>query len=316
MPSTYKVASDTLKLRILKIHIYTDIDTLFGRACRTWMDVLLDSGHEVEYVDLGTDKDSPLPDAGIADVNLLVAGIYAFERFGKHGLPRGKNLLWMLDPLTRNPEAAVHGYKAKLFDAFAPQLDAVLAMDQPIEDYLHQHYPALAVSQLPYLIAEKHIHTPEPESARTCDVLFMGHVSPPREEAEALFKASDVSAEFVWGGLWGKAREERLRHARISLTIHADTQHTYFDQFRTLEVWAAGTVMVSQTTDGLAAHSIKAGEHLAMADLSHLPALCQSLLNDAAKQQAMTAAAQTLLRQQFSVQRWRKHMLDTVNRIA
>ncbi len=280
------------------------------------MDVLLDAGHEVEYIDLGTEKEGALPDVGAADVNLLVVGIYAFERFGKHGLPRGKNLLWMLDPLTRNPDAAVHGYKATLFDAFAPQLDAVLAMDQPIEHYLRQHYPFLAVSQLPYMVAEKHIRMPDPESARTTDVLFMGHPSPSREQAAMLFNAAKVPAEFVWAGLWGKSREERLRHARISLTLHADPQHTYFDQFRTLEAWAAGTAMVSEATDGLAAHGIRPGEHLVMGALDDLPALCQSLLHDPARRQAITAASQTLLRQQFSVRRWQPQMLAVIQSLS
>ncbi len=296
----------------MKVHIYTDIDTLFGRACRIWMDVLLDAGHEVEYIDLGTETQAPLPDAGAADINLLVTGIYAFERFGKHGLPRGKNILWMLDPLTRNPDATVHGYKAGLFHAFAQKLDAVLAMDQPIEDYLRQHYPSLAVGQLPYLIADKHIRAPEPESARTSDVLFIGHPSPPREEAEARFRTSDVQAEFVWAGLWGKAREDRLRHTRIALSIHADPQHTYFDQFRTLEAWAAGTVIVSETSNGLAPHGITSGEHLATGALADLPSLCLSLLNDPDRRQAMAVAAQALLKQQFSVQRWQAHMLATI----
>lgn len=48
----------------MKVHIYTDIDTLFGRASRVWVDTL------------------------------LVAGIYALPRFAKHGLPRhGKHVL-------------------------------------------------------------------------------------------------------------------------------------------------------------------------------------------------------------------------------
>ncbi len=29
----------------MKIHVYTDIATLFGHACRVWMDVLLQAGH-------------------------------------------------------------------------------------------------------------------------------------------------------------------------------------------------------------------------------------------------------------------------------
>lgn len=301
---------------VLKIHIYTDIDTLFGRACRIWMDVLLDAGHEVEYVDLGTDSESALPNVGMADVNMLVCGIYAFARFGKHGLPRGKNVLWMLDPLTRNPDAAVHGYKAALFDAFAPQLDAVLAMDQPIENYLRAHHPSLAISQLPYMVADKHIRAPEPESARTGDVLFIGHPSPPREETEALFKDQGVPAEFVWSGLWGKQREDKLRQSRIGLTIHADPHHTYFDQFRTLEAWAAGTAVVSQTTGGLATYGITADEHLVTGALADLPALCQCLLADPPRRHAIAVAAQALLRQHFSVQRWQTHMVTVINSLS
>ena len=121
----------------MKVHIYTDIDTLFGRACRIWMDVLLSAGHEVETIDLGTSTSAPLPNLGHSDVNLLICGIYAFERFGQHGLPKGdKNILWMLDPLTSDSAANVHNYKAGLFDAFANQLNAVIAMDAPIESYL------------------------------------------------------------------------------------------------------------------------------------------------------------------------------------
>lgn len=277
------------------------------------MDVLLDAGHEVEYIDLGTGTQDPLPDVGVADVNLLIVGIYAFQRFGKHGLPRGKNLLWMLDPLTRHPDATVHGHKAALFDAFAPQLDAVLAMDQPIEDYLRQHHPALAVSQLPYLVAEKHICAPQTETARQGGALFIGHPSPPRKLAETMFKAGGVPAEFVWAGLWGQPREDRLRHARLALAIHADPQHTYFDQFRSLEAWAAGTPVVSENTSGLEAYGITPGEHLATGALANLPALCQSLLADAPRRHALTLAGQALLRQQFSVQRWQAHMLAGIN---
>jgi hypothetical protein len=297
----------------LNIHIYTDIDTLFGRACRIWMDVLLDAGHEAEYIALGTDRENALPNVGPADVNVLVCGIYAFARFGKHGLPRGKNILWMLDPLTRNPDAAVHGYKATLFDAFAPELDAVLAMDQPIEDYLRSHYPSLPVSQLPYMVADKHIRAPESDSARTGGVVFIGHPSPPREQAEALFKSTGVPAEFVWSGLWGKQREDKLRHARIALTIHAEPKHTYFDQFRTLEAWAAGTAVVSESTSGLEAHGITSGKHLVTGTLADLPALCQSLLADPPRRHAIRVAAQALLKQQFSVQRWQAHMIAVIN---
>ena len=98
------------------------------------MDLLLSAGHEVETIDLGTSTSAPLPNLGHSDVNLLICGIYAFERFGQHGLPKGnKNILWMLDPLTSDSAANVHNYKARLFDVFANQLNAVIAMDAPIE---------------------------------------------------------------------------------------------------------------------------------------------------------------------------------------
>lgn len=300
----------------MKIHIYTDIATLFGRACRLWMDVLLDAGHDVEYIDLGMAEDGALPDVGPCDANILVCGIYAFARFGKQGLPRqGRNILWMLDPLTSDPEATVHGYKAQLFDAFASKLDAVLAMDAPIEAYLARHYPALAVSRLPYMVAEKNIRLPEPEAARSAGAIFIGNTSPNRERAQQLFEQAGVPVDFVWRGLWGAERDRQLADARISLCIHADAQHTYFDQFRTLDAWAAGTAVLAQDrgdNSGMAVHGIEAGRHLAVARLEDMPAICRQLLKDAPARQQMVIASQQLLRDHFSPLKLKSRMLTMV----
>ncbi len=300
----------------MKIHIYTDIANLFGRACRVWMDVLLDAGHEVELVDIGMGKDTPLPEVGHSDVNLLVTGIYAFARFQTWGLPRhGKNILWMFDPLTRQEDAHMHSHKATAFDALAGGLHAVIAMDASIQQYVQRHHPRLATLQIPYLIANRNIHAPMAESERTGQVLFMGGKTARREAAEACFQASATPAEFSWAGLWGAARDEKRRRSRISLNIHADPAHTYFDQFRTLEAWAAGTVVATETTDGLAPWGIAPGVHLAMADLADLPQRCAELLADATTRARMSDAAQALLRQQFSPQRWQRDMLSVIAQI-
>ena len=301
----------------MKIHIYTDIEVLFGRACRVWMKVLLAAGHEVEYIDLGMENTSPLPDLGPCDVNLLVAGIYAFSRFNTWGLPsHGKNVLWMFDPLTRNPESAMHGPKSVLFDALASQLDAVIAMDASIESYLHAHHPKLATCRIPYLISEQHIEVPQAESARSADVILLGGKSPHRERAQALFEASAVRAEFLWSGVWGAERDARRRNARISLNIHAESKHTYFDQFRALDTWAAGTVVLTETSAGLAAFGIEPGIHLAMAELEDFPDVCAALLSDVEKRQRMVRASQALLREQFSARRWEKDMLAVLQNLS
>jgi hypothetical protein len=300
----------------MKIHIYTDIANLFGQACRVWMDVLVEAGHEVELVDIGTGNEKPLPDVGRSDVNLLVTGLYAMARFKTWGMPRhGKNILWMFDPLTRQEEAVMHGYKATAFDAIAGALDAVVAMDISIQQYVQRHHPRLPTLQIPYLIASRNIHTPMEESGRTGQLIFMGGKTTRREAAETCFQARGTPAEFVWTGLWGAAREEKRRRSRISLNIHADPAHTYFDQFRTLEAWAAGTVVATETTDGLAHWGIEPGRHLAMADLDALPEACAALLADAAQRTRMTEAAQALLRLQFSPERWRREMLSAITQL-
>jgi hypothetical protein len=300
----------------VKIHIYTDIANLFGQACRVWMDVLLQAGHEVELIDIGMGNEQPLPDVGPSDVNLLVTGIYALARFKTWGMPRhGKNVMWMFDPLTRQEEAVMHGYKATAFDAIAPGLDAVIAMDSSIAQYLQRHHPKLLTLQIPYLIPEKKISLPLAESERTGQIIFMGGNTARRIAAEESFKANGTPAEFVWAGAWGAARDAKRRHSRISLNIHADPAHTYFDQFRTLEAWAAGTVVVTETTDGLEPWGIVPGMHLAMADLQRLPELCAELLADPAKRAQMTHAAQELLRNQFSPERWHRDMLSVLEQI-
>lgn len=317
----YKLKSNTKKPQedALKIHIYTDIDTLFGNASRLWMDVLVEAGHDVEFIDLGTSTDAPLPDVGHCDVNLLIAGIYALPRFAVQGLPRnGKHVLWMFDPLTKNARATVHRYKTDLFDVIAPGLHAVLAMDSSIARYLAQHFPALATCQLPYMVAGKHMRTPLPEAQRNRDIIMLGGDTPRRRDAEQYFvnTAPALKAEFVWSGLWGAARDACRAGARINLNIHADPEHTYFDQFRTFESWAAGTAVVSDIFEGGEDFGIEPGVHLVMADLKDMPLACADLLADVPRRQAMVQASQQLLRERFSPAAWQSRMLAMLENVA
>lgn len=303
----------------MKVHLYTDIDTLFGRAARLWMDVLLQAGHDVEYIDMGTSTEAPLPEVGPCDLNLLVAGIYALPRFAKQGLPRhGKHALWMFDPLTRDASATVHSHKAGLFDAVAPGLHAVMAMDASIERYAARHFPALATFRLPYLVAGKHVRAPLAEAERTRDIVMLGGDTPRRREAQKLFIAGAAphSAEFIWSGLWGAARDACRAGARIGLNVHADNELHYFDQFRTFETWAAGTAVVSDSFEGWEDFGIAPGVHLVTAELQDLPQACAELLADVPRREAMVRASQQLLRERFSPAAWQGRMLAMVNSIA
>ncbi len=302
----------------MKVHLYTDIDTLFGRASRVWMDTLLDAGHDVEFIDLGTNTNAPLPDAGAADVNLLIAGIYALPRFAKQGLPRhGKHVLWMFDPLTKN-EASVHRHKAGLFDALAPELHAVMAMDGSIERYVAAHFPALAVFYLPYLVAGKHVKPPLAEAQRNRNIIMLGGDTPRRREAEKHFLASraPLDAEFIWSGMWGAARDACRAGSRISLSIHADAEHTYFDQFRAFETWASGTAVVSDPFEGWESFGIEPGVHMAMAAPKDMPSVCAELLADVPRREAMVQASQQLLRERFSPAAWQGRMLSMIESVA
>jgi hypothetical protein len=303
----------------LKVHLYTDIDTLFGRASRLWMDVLVQAGHEVEFIDLGNSTEAPLPDVGPCDVNLLVAGIYALPRFAKQGLPRhGKHALWMFDPLTRDASATVHRHKAGLFDAVAPGLHAVMAMDASIERYLAQHFPALTTFRLPYLVADKHVRAPLAEAQRARDIIMLGGDTPRRRDAEKLFLTGGTArnAEFIWGGLWGAARDACRAGARVGLNVHADNELHYFDQFRTFETWAAGTAVASDSFAGWEDFGIEPNVHLVMADLKDLPQACAELLADVPRREAMVRASQQLLRERFSPAAWKGRMLAMIEGIA
>lgn len=303
----------------MKVHLYTDIDTLFGRASRLWMDVLLEAGHDVEFIDMGNSTDAPLPNVGPCDINLLVAGIYAFPRFAKHGLPRhGKHVLWMFDPLTRNASATVHRHKAELFDAIAPGLHAVMAMDASIGHYVRQQFPALPAFWLPYLVASKHVRAPLPEAQRNRGIIMLGGDTPRRREAEKHFLASAVplNAEFMWSGMWGAARDACRAGSRINLSIHADAEHTYFDQFRAFETWASGTTVVSDHFEGWEAFGIEPGVHMAMADLKDMPLVCAELLADVPRREAMVQASQQLLRERFSPAAWQGRMLSMIESVA
>ncbi len=301
----------------MKVHIYTDIASLFGQACRVWMTVLVDAGHEVELVDMGMATDKPLPVVGSADLNLIVGGTYAFDRFKAWGLPaQGKNVLWMFDPLTQQRDATMHSHKSVAFDAIAAQFDAVIAMDASIANYVRMYHPKLPTLQIPYLVAASGITTPLAETERSLDIIFLGGHTARRAAVQQAFGGRSIQSEFIWTGLWGAARDEKRRHSRISLNIHADPAHTYFDQFRALEAWAAGTVVVTETTGGLEPWAIVPGIHLAMAGLGDLAEVCTELLADIPKRAQMTRSAQELLRTEFSPQRWRQDMLSVLENIA
>lgn len=303
----------------MRIHLYTDIDTLFGRAVRLWMDVLLQAGHEVEFIDMGNSTEAPLPEVEPCDINLLIAGIYALPRFARQGLPRhGRHVLWMFDPLTRNASATVHRHKAELFDAIAPGLHAVMAMDASMERYLARHFPALTTFNLPYLVADRQLRAPLPEAQRSRDIVMLGGDTARRREAERLFLANapPLKAEFIWSGLWGAARDTCRAGARINLNVHADPELRYFDQFRTFEAWAAGTAVVSDSFEGWEDFGIVPGVHMVMADLQDLPRACAELLADVPRREAMVRASQTLLRERFSPAAWRSRMLAMIESMA
>lgn len=300
----------------MKINLYTDIDTLFGDLCRACMDMLVQAGHEVELVDLGMDNRAPLPEVEPASVNLIVAGIYAWNRFQKWGLPKnGKNVLWVFDPLTHNDASLMHRHKATAFDAIAAQFDAVVAMNKPIASYLELHHPRLVTLKIPYLIAEKRIATPLDEALRRRPIIFLGGQSAHRLMVESHFAAHKLAADFVWTGLWGGERDHWRTHCCINLNLHAEAEHTYFDQFRALETWAAGAVVLSEATDGLAEFGIEPSVHLVSADWQLMPEVCLQLLQDRACRERLTKAAQGLLREQFSMHRWKNDILRLISNL-
>lgn len=280
------------------------------------MEMLVQAGHEVELVDLGMDNQTPLPDVGPASFNLIVSGIYAWNRFQTWGLPKhGKNVLWIFDPLTRNDASVMHRHKAIALDAIVAQFDAVVAMNTPIASYLELHHPQLVTLKIPYLIADKRIATPLGETLRRRPIIFLGGQSVHRLQVEAHFAAHKLAADFVWTGLWGKQRDDWRAHSCINLNLHAETEHTYFDQFRALETWAAGAVVLTETTDGLAEFGIEPSVHLASADWQLMTEVCLQLLQDRACRERLTKAAQGLLREQFSMHRWKNDILRLISNL-
>lgn len=293
----------------MKIHIYTDIPQLFGPGAMAWMQELLRLGHEVEYADIGVGINHPLPDLGACDVNLLVCGVYAFRRFSSGGFPRhGRNVLWLFDPLTRD-DGSEHRYKAALIDSLVPGLHAVACMDGNVMAYLATHFPRLPAARIPYVIAPATIATPGDGLRRSIPALWLGTDNARRQHAARLFAQEGVPARFVFKHVWGKARDAMRKDSRIMLSVHADAHHTYFDQFRAFEAWAAGCAVVAEHSSDLSAMGVEPGVHLVTGELAQMPALCHELLGDEPRRLAMVEAAQDLLRREFSPARWRGEML-------
>lgn len=300
----------------MKIHLYTDVHSLFGDVAMAWLQVLDGAGHDVEYIDLGIDPALPLPAVGPCDVNLVVGGLLAADRFTRHGMPAHGKTVWCLyDPLTHD-DASPHRSKAAQFEPLIPRLHAVAAMDGHIAGFLKRHHPGVKVLRIPYVLADARIAAPLPDAGKTIDVLFMGQPSARRREVEQHFRKAGVALQFIEGRVWGKARDTMRRASRIILSIQIDATNAYLDQFRAVDGWAAGAVVVAEPSGDLHEHGIVNGVHLMTATPEGMSALCRDLLADAPRREALIRAGQALARERFAVSRWRGEMLAAVESAA
>lgn len=296
-----------------KISVYVDAPALFGRMAYYWVELLRSSGHLVNaYAVQINFNPPPLQQSPKSDINIYIAGIFSLTALKKHGFPnKGKNVLWMFEPLTDDPEAEAHRHKAELFNESARGFDVVLGMNSSIVDYVRTRYPDIATEVVPYTLGRNELRQPLSDTARTIDVLHLGRESDRRVALEQRFKAEGIPARFIWNGVYDGSHYDIVAGARVSVNTFRDSLQ-YFNQHRIFEAWAMGSVVVTEPSSDIAQYGAEDGRHLILAEYSDIPRACQAIVEDHKKRAEIQAAAQSLLREKFVAHNWIKQFMDAV----
>jgi hypothetical protein len=300
-----------------KVILYTTFGGLFGGMCRSWRDALERGGHAAEVLDLRNEWQGPLPVVDGAGVNIHVGGTSLLRIVGRHGLPRtGKNVLWVFEPLTDDPASEKHYHKSLLLTAVARRFDAFIGMDDRVVAYLRAHYPDVPTFWIPYTIDREAITPPVAEDRRRIDILWLARLarSARRRAARDWFRRAGLAVRLVRAGLYGAARDRVIARSRLNLEVHGDHVH-YTDQCRMFLAWAGGAVVVSEPCEHFAAFGIEDGVHLVTAELDRFPEVCRELLGDPARRGRIARAAQQLLRDRYSTERWTAAMREVVRTV-
>lgn len=296
-----------------EISIYIDAPALFGRMAYHWAERLSNIGHKVNTYNVEINfKPPPLKQFSNSDINLYIAGIFTLIALKQHGFPnKGKNVLWMFDPLTDDPKAKNHLYKAELFKASAAGFDVVIGMNSFITDYVRTYYPNITTEVVPYILGENELRRPLPDAERTTNILHLGRLSERRVALGNHFKSEGIRALFIWDGVYDGSHYERVSRAKVSINTFRDGLQ-YFNQHRIFEAWAMGSVVVTEPSKDMSQYGVEDGKHLILADLKDIPKACQAILNDQTKRKEIQAAAQSLLLENFVSDKWIKTFLNAI----
>jgi hypothetical protein len=287
----------------VKIAIYTCFAPLFGRLCRSWAKHLRRRGYEVTLHEAVNYGEQPLS-TDSADVHLCVAGVFLLKVLRNHGFPKqGRTILWMCDPLIDDPRSG-HYWKAQIMNSIGAQFHAVAGMNRFIVAYVERHFPHVTTYEIPFMVDADDITPPLPDTQRNVDVLQLGRLSDRRRQAEAHLIDHGVPAAFVYSNLYGPERYQFIAESKISLNLHLDSQHTYFSQHRVFEAWAAGSLVVSESSGSLASLGIEDGTHLVISTIADMPRVCRELLADEQRRRKIVANAQALLRERYVTGHW------------
>lgn len=301
-----------------KIAIYNYCEGLFGRFCRSWQKNLEQCGYSV-YVHSDThynrgDKPLPTPPEEY-DIHFIVGAGSILRSLGDHGFPKnGKTILWNCEPFVDDPKNE-HYWKAELLTPIANKFACIICMNKSIEKEMNSNFPNVHTFRIPYLIDSDDITPPLPENDKITSVLQLGRKSKHRENIETLFMEKNVPATFIYDGKYGKDKYECISKAKICVNLHMNPDTVYFNQHRIFEAWAAGSVVVSEQYGSLSDFGIELNKHLIVGDVSDLPYLCKALLADHEKRHALAEAAQTLLREKYTTEKWYPQMMEIVSTV-
>lgn len=297
----------------MKIKIIYSVDFIFGYSAAAWNAYFNNKGHESICVNVRPDGVDHYQEGFTADINLVIGCPLLFHLIGQFGYPAtGKNILWMLDPLTH--QSSCHRDKVLAFEAIENRFDAIACMDSQIKGYFEQRYMDMPLMEIPYILDEARILKPLPEHQKLIDILMLGRRTLKRDKVVESLHAAGLNVNYMYESCWSNKRKRALINTKLLLQVSMD-DHLYFDQYRIFEGCAHGAMMIGHAMPDMEKYGFSNGKNIVVCDVADIPRHCLELLSNDDYRGRIIDNAQAHIRECYTVEKQGYNMLALFSRV-
>lgn len=282
------------------VAVYTAHEQVFGRMTLGVVNALRFSGFPCIYAStpLGQTQSVKFVEA---DIHIFVLGHSLSRLLLMTGMPStGRRVAWVMEPLSKEPEAAVHRIKYEPIAKCLHLSDYAFCMHERICESVKAIRPDLPCSLLPAMLPESVITGVRPDYLRVLDTLCIQSITERRTRLCSWLEAHGLPM-LRCEALFHPMLYDALARARLCLNIHPDG-YRHFAQCRFMDAWASGTAVLSEPFDDAERYGLVDGQNVVFAEVPDMPAVGRQLLSNPEQLHKIAVDGQTLLRERYTVE--------------